>query len=208
MQGKAVVEDDGFLKEPFGECPGAVEECLSRAHCLELPGAGGWGRSQSPSCWHLAGSPWWLLAYHGAWKPPVAQGKEETEIRGRGDCVCGGGRGRPWDSQGPGPFLPGLETGQSSPLCQSLRGPTASCRLCCRWGCQGERGRDSGAVLQVGVPGQQREGLWGWASAWLQTLGAGQANPVGHSPSPVCCGAWDGPGRGLCILSQSLIACS
>lgn len=64
------------------------------------------------------------------------------------------------------------------------------------------------AVLQVGVPGREREGLWGWASAWLQTLGAGQASPVGHSPSPVCCGAWDGPGRGLCILSQSLRACS
>lgn len=27
LQGRALVEDDGFLKEHFGECPQAVEEC-------------------------------------------------------------------------------------------------------------------------------------------------------------------------------------
>lgn len=83
---------------------------------------GGRGRSQSPFSFRLAGSPWWLLAYHGAWKPPpVTQGEEahSSEMGGGGGGGVGGWRGGLcvwsglWEavgqSWGQEPFLPALE---------------------------------------------------------------------------------------------------
>lgn len=87
-----------------------------------LPRVGGWGRSQSPFSYCLAGSPWWLLAYCAAGKPPVTQGKEEQRSRTVGAmCVEGivGGHGTelgtraflPW----PGDLRwgPGMELGRA-----------------------------------------------------------------------------------------------
>lgn len=177
---------------------------------VSVPGCGGvwvWGPpclawwvavEPGPLLLSLAGSPWWLVAYHGGRKLPVTQGKEE-QTSGPERTVCGGGPGRPWHrvrGEGlslawrtevgvlarDGAGLPSALLWQGfSALCQGLRGPAARCRLCAGSG---------------GVPRREREGLGSWASAWVQTLGAGPASPVGM------CGARRGPGRGLCPVSE------
>lgn len=53
LQGRALVEDDGFFKEPFGECPWAVEECPGPA----VPPVGGWGGARASSPVACQGAP-------------------------------------------------------------------------------------------------------------------------------------------------------
>lgn len=176
-----------------------MEECGSG---VPLPGVvGGW--SQGPSCCPWQGAPggWWPIM--GAGKLPVTQGKEEQTSGPEGLCV-GGDLGAMAQGRGEGlslawrsevgvlardwAGLPSALLWQGfSELCQCLRGPAARCRLCAG---AGERG----------VRTREREGLCSHASAWLwlQTLGAGPVSPVGMS------GARCGPGRGLCVPSQSL----
>lgn len=93
-----------FLKNVLVSAPGLWgSACPHR-----WPGVAGSGRSQDPSCCHLAGSPWCLLAYRGVWKPPVTQGKEEQRLGTEGTvCVEGTWEGV-GQNRGPEPFLPGV----------------------------------------------------------------------------------------------------
>ena len=81
FRGQTLVEDDGFLKEPFGECLG-----LWRSACLEVRGA--WGWSQSPSCvpgreaLAAVGLPWDMEA-------ACHSGKEEQTLGAGSLCVEG-----------------------------------------------------------------------------------------------------------------------
>ena len=114
-QGKALVEDDGFLKEHFGECTGlwgyACPHRLPRvAQSREEP--------DDHSCCHLAGSPWWGAE---AACPP---GKERpgTERIGGEERVWGRVRDQSvsslaWRHEA-GSWH---ETGQSSRLCSSVK---------------------------------------------------------------------------------------
>lgn len=45
------------------------------------------GRSQNPSCCHLAGSPWWLLAYVGYGSHLSLRGRRSQDQGQRGLCV-------------------------------------------------------------------------------------------------------------------------
>lgn len=123
---------------------------------------------------------WWPIM--GAGKLPVTQGKEE-QTSGPERTVCGRRPGRPWHRvRGEGlslawrsevgvlardwAGLPSELLWQGfSALCQHLRGPAARCRLCAGagGGCQGERGRDSAAVLPPGCKHSElvRPALWG-----------------------------------------------
>ena len=69
-------------------------------------------------------------------------------------------------------------------LGEGLRGPSANCRLC-QVGCQGGRGRDSVAGLPPGSRHSEPAG-----------------QPCGSSPLPLVLCAWDGPGRGLCPVTE------
>lgn len=98
--GQVLVEDDGFLKEPFGECLG-----LWKSTCLGARGA--WGWSQSPSCAPgrealvAVGLPWGMEAARHS-------GREE-QTSGTGSLCAEGLREAVAQSLGPGPLLPGLE---------------------------------------------------------------------------------------------------
>ena len=120
------MEDDGFLKELFGECTRATGQCLSTAAAWRS-----WVREEpealllSPGREPLvpAGLSWGMEA-------TCHSGEGGTEIRDRGDCVCGGDMGGRGTESGTRAFPPWRgdlrwrswhETGQSSPLCSSVK---------------------------------------------------------------------------------------
>lgn len=87
-QGKVLVEDDGFLKDPFGKCtrlPG--NKCLSTQ---AAPGGGSGRKEPEPLLLSPGREPLVAAGLCGVWKPPVTQGKEESRSRTEG-TVCAEG---------------------------------------------------------------------------------------------------------------------
>lgn len=144
-----------FLKNLLVSVPG----------CGGVPGQALLPSSRTPFSFCLAGSPWWLLAYHGAWKPPVTQGKEGQRSGTVGTmCVEGvvGGRGTELGTRAFPPWPGDLRWGPGrgpggTHLCASLtrlvgavpepEGPHGRLQV----GCPGEGGRrDSLAGLLPG----------------------------------------------------------
>lgn len=94
-RGQALVEDDGFLKESFGEWPRLWrEDCLSVPFSLPTRG---WVKAE-PEPFLLSPGRGPLVAVSLPWGMEAAchSGEGETGIRCREDCVRGGGHQRPW----------------------------------------------------------------------------------------------------------------
>lgn len=200
------MEDDGFLKEHFGECPQAVEECWSPGPAAPS----GWVGEEPESLLLLPGrEPLVALGLLCGREATCHSGEGGAKIKDSGGYVCGGDCGRPWDRVGD-QSLPALArrsemgsghgTGQSLSLCSSdkaswhcarARGDAHLATGCCRWGCLGEGGRrDSAAGLPPG------RGLLELARPALEVQPS--------LPFALWCSEW--PWQGLCVPSQSLRA--
>lgn len=120
----------------------------------------------------------------------------ETEIRDRGTAWSGVTEAM-GQSRAPVPFHPGLWVRDGGPGLGL--GRTHLCAPLTRLLGTVPEPEGPYSQLQVGVQGKEGGTL---QLAWLQTLGALWVQPL----CPLCCGGWDGPGVGLCVLSQSLRA--
>lgn len=146
------------------------------------------------------------MASHGTGRCLSLRGRGNRQQVWRGLCVWRGTREAVAQSQEPGPLLSGLETQGGGPGIGLGRAHLCAPLTRLLGAVPGPEGTHSQLpVLQVGVPGREREGLSSWASAWLADTWSWPGQLCGASPSPLCardvwCPGWPWQGT-LCHVT-------